>query len=147
MLGLIQRVKRASVEVNSELVGAIDQGILLLLGVEKNDSQASADKLLDKLLAYRIFADDQGKMNCNVQQVGGGILVVSQFTLAADTRKGLRPSFSSAASPELAQQLYDYFVARLRERHSPVATGIFAADMQVSLINDGPVTFMLQAEA
>jgi len=147
MLGLIQRVKRASVEVNGELVGAIDQGILLLLGVEKNDSQASADKLLDKLLAYRIFADDQGKMNCNVQQVGGGILVVSQFTLAADTRKGLRPSFSSAASPELAQQLYDYFVARLRERHSLVATGIFAADMQVSLVNDGPVTFMLQAGA
>ncbi len=147
MLGLIQRVKRASVEVNSELVGAIDQGILLLLGVEKNDSQASADKLLDKLLAYRIFADDQGKMNCNVQQVGGGILVVSQFTLAADTRKGLRPSFSSAAPPALAEALYDYFVGQLKARHSPVATGIFAADMQVSLVNDGPVTFMLKAEA
>ncbi len=146
MLGLIQRVKSASVVVAGETVGEIGQGILLLLGVEKNDTQASADKLLDKLLAYRIFADDQGKMNCNVQQVGGGLLVVSQFTLAADTRKGLRPSFSSAAPPAQAEALYDYVVAGLRQRHNPVATGIFAADMQVSLINDGPVTFMLQAE-
>lgn len=147
MLGLIQRVKRASVEVDGKLVGAIDQGLLLLLGVEKNDSQATADKLLDKVLAYRVFADDQGKMNCNVQQINGGVLVVSQFTLAADTHKGLRPSFSSAAPPALAQELYDYFVAQLKARHSPVATGIFAADMQVSLVNDGPVTFMLKAEA
>ncbi len=146
MLGLIQRVKRAAVEVDGKTVGAIEQGILLLLGVEKTDTEASADKLLDKVLAYRIFADQDNKMNCNVQQINGGVLVVSQFTLAADTRKGLRPSFSSAAPPAQAEQLYDYFVARLRERHSQVATGIFAADMQVSLINDGPVTFMLQAE-
>lgn len=146
MLGLIQRVSRASVTVEEKEVGSIDQGILLLLGIEKNDSQAAADKLLDKLLGYRIFADEQGKMNCNVQQIGGGILVVSQFTLAADTRKGTRPGFSTAASPALAEELYDYFVSRLRERHSPVATGIFAANMQVSLINDGPVTFMLQAD-
>jgi len=146
MLGLVQRVKKASVEVDGQTVGAIDKGILLLLGIEKNDSEKSADKLLDKLLAYRIFSDEQGKMNCSVQQVNGGILVVSQFTLAADTRKGLRPSFSSAAPPQLAQQLYDYFVTCLRERHTDVATGIFAADMQVSLINDGPVTFMLQAD-
>lgn len=146
MLGLIQRVSRASVSVEEKEVGRIDQGILLLLGIEKNDSHAAADKLLDKLLGYRIFADEQGKMNCNVQQVGGGILVVSQFTLAADTRKGTRPGFSTAAAPALAEELYDYFVARLRERHQPVATGIFAANMQVSLINDGPVTFMLQAE-
>ncbi|MGB3609686.1 MAG: D-aminoacyl-tRNA deacylase [Cellvibrio sp.] len=146
MLGLIQRVKRASVEVDGKIVGAVDQGILLLLGVEKTDTEAVADKLLDKVLAYRIFADQDNKMNCNVQQVDGGVLVVSQFTLAADTRKGLRPSFSSAAPPAQAEQLYDYFVARLRERHPQVATGIFAADMQVSLINDGPVTFMLKAE-
>lgn len=146
MLGLIQRVSRASVTVEEKEVGRIDQGILLLLGVEKNDSRASADKLLDKLIGYRIFADEEGKMNCNVQQVGGGILVVSQFTLAADTRKGTRPGFSTAAAPALAEELYDYFVSRLRERHNPVATGIFAANMQVSLINDGPVTFMLQAE-
>lgn len=146
MLGLIQRVKKASVDVDGETVGEIGQGILLLLGIEKNDTQANADKLLDKLLAYRIFADEQGKMNCSVQQINGGVLVVSQFTLAADTRKGLRPSFSSAAPPALAQELYDYFVVRLGERHAPVATGIFAADMQVSLVNDGPVTFMLQAD-
>lgn len=144
MLGLIQRVKRASVDVAGTEVGAIEQGILLLLGIEKNDTQASADKLLDKLLAYRIFSDGQGKMNCNVQQIEGGVLAVSQFTLASDTCKGLRPSFSSAAAPALAEELYDYFVARLKERHPKVATGIFAADMQVSLINDGPVTFMLQ---
>ncbi|ARU27896.1 D-aminoacyl-tRNA deacylase [Cellvibrio sp. PSBB006] len=146
MLGLIQRVKRGAVEVDGKIVGAIEQGILLLLGVEKTDTEASADKLLDKVLAYRIFADQDNKMNCNVQQINGGVLVVSQFTLAADTRKGLRPSFSSAAPPAQAEQLYDYFVARLRERHLQVATGIFAADMQVSLLNDGPVTFMLQAE-
>ena len=146
MLGLIQRVKRAAVEVDGKTVGAIEQGILLLLGVEKADTEASADKLLDKVLAYRIFSDQDNKMNCNVQQINGGVLVVSQFTLAADTRKGLRPSFSSAAPPAQAEQLYDYFVARLRERHPQVATGIFAADMQVSLLNDGPVTFMLQAE-
>ena len=146
MLGLIQRVKRAAVEVDGKTVSAIEQGILLLLGVEKADTEASADRLLDKVLAYRIFADQDNKMNCNVQQINGGVLVVSQFTLAADTRKGLRPSFSSAAPPAQAEQLYDYFVARLRERHPQVATGIFAADMQVSLLNDGPVTFMLQAE-
>lgn len=145
MLGLIQRVARASVAVDDETVGAIDAGILLLLGVQKHDTRASADALLKKVLAYRIFADDQGKMNLNVQQAGGGVLVVSQFTLAADTRKGLRPSFSSAAPPPLAEELYDYFVEQLHRSHSPVATGEFAADMQVSLINDGPVTFMLES--
>lgn len=146
MLGLIQRVSRASVSVDGKEVGAIEQGILLLLGVERNDSRASVDKLVDKLLGYRIFSDAEGKMNCNVQQVGGGILVVSQFTLAADTRKGTRPGFSTAAAPALAEELYDYCLARLGERHSPVTSGIFAANMQVSLINDGPVTFMLQVE-
>lgn len=145
MLGLIQRVRRASVEVDDQTVGAINAGILLLLGVQKHDTPASADALLKKVLAYRIFPDDQGKMNLNVQQAGGGVLVVSQFTLAADTRKGLRPSFSRAAPPSLAEELYDYFVEQLHRNHSPAATGEFAADMQVSLINDGPVTFMLES--
>ncbi len=144
MLGLIQRVKHASVVVDSEMVGEIGQGILLLLGIQKADTEETVSKLIDKLLAYRIFADADNKMNCNVQQIDGGVLVVSQFTLAADTKKGLRPSFSSAAPPAQAQALYDYFVTQLRDRHPKVATGVFAADMQVSLVNDGPVTFMLE---
>lgn len=146
MLGLIQRVKNASVSVNNETVGAIDQGILLLLGVQKTDSEETANKLIDKLLSYRIFADADNKMNCSVQQINGGILVVSQFTLAADTKKGTRPSFSSAAPPIQAEALYDYFVKQLRSKHEKIATGIFAADMQVSLVNDGPVTFMLEMD-
>jgi D-tyrosyl-tRNA(Tyr) deacylase len=146
MLGLIQRVKQASVTVNEELTGEIQQGILLLLGIQKNDTEETANKLIDKILAYRIFSDENNKMNCSVQQIDGGILVVSQFTLAADTKKGLRPSFSSAAPPAQAEALYDYFVAQMRSKHPQVATGIFGADMQVSLINDGPVTFMLEME-
>ncbi len=146
MLGLLQRVKQASVTVDGEITGAIEQGILLLLGIEKNDTQTTVEKLVDKVLAYRIFADENNKMNCNVQQINGGVLVVSQFTLAADTRKGLRPSFSCAATPEQAKVLYNYFVEQLRIKHPQVATGIFAADMQVSLVNDGPVTFMLQMD-
>lgn len=146
MLGLIQRVTSASVSVNQEIVGEIQQGILLLLGIQKTDTQETANKLIDKILAYRIFADADNKMNCNVQQIDGGVLVVSQFTLAADTKKGLRPSFSSAAPPQQAQELYNYFVAQLRSKHQKIATGIFAADMQVSLVNDGPVTFMLEME-
>lgn len=146
MLGLIQRVKHASVSVNNDITGEIQKGILLLLGIQKNDTEQTADKLIDKILAYRIFSDDNNKMNCNVQQVEGGVLVVSQFTLAADTKKGLRPSFSSAAPPARAEALYDYFVTQMRNRHPQVATGIFAADMQVSLVNDGPVTFMLEME-
>lgn len=146
MLGLIQRVKKASVTVDNEIVGEIQQGILLLLGIQKNDTEDTADKLIDKILAYRIFSDENNKMNCNVQQIAGGVLVVSQFTLAADTKKGLRPSFSSAAPPAQAEALYDYFVTQMRSKHPQVATGIFAADMQVSLVNDGPVTFMLEME-
>lgn len=146
MLGLVQRVKSAAVDVAGKRVGEIGQGILLLLGVEKIDTQASADKLIDKMLAYRIFADEQHKMNCNVQQINGGVLVVSQFTLVADTRKGTRPGFSKAAAPAEAEALYHYFVAQLRIKHPQVATGIFAADMQVSLVNDGPVTFILQVD-
>ncbi|MBU2885593.1 D-tyrosyl-tRNA(Tyr) deacylase [Gilvimarinus agarilyticus] len=144
MKGLIQRVQRAAVEVDGKCIGSIDQGLLLLLGVEREDSEINADKLLKKMLAYRVFSDAEGKMNLNVGQVCGGVLAVSQFTLAADTRKGLRPGFSSAASPDLALELYQYFVAQLRAVHPIVATGEFAADMQVSLVNDGPVTFLLQ---
>jgi D-tyrosyl-tRNA(Tyr) deacylase len=144
MLGLIQRVTQASVTVNGETTGEIQQGILLLLGIQKNDTEETANKLIDKILAYRIFSDENNKMNCNLQQINGGVLVVSQFTLAADTKKGLRPSFSSAAPPVQAEALYDYFVANIRSKHPNIATGIFAADMQVSLVNDGPVTFMLE---
>ena len=146
MIGLVQRVKRASVDVSDARVGEIEQGILLLLGIEKTDTQITADKLIDKILAYRMFADDQNKMNCNLQQIDGGILVVSQFTLAADTQKGLRPSFSSAMPPAEAEQLYNYFVTSINAKHKKVATGIFGADMQVSLVNDGPVTFMLRMD-
>lgn len=146
MLGLMQRVRHASVAVNEEITGEIQQGILLLLGIQKNDTEETANKLIDKILTYRIFSDENNKMNCSLQQIGGGILVVSQFTLAADTKKGTRPSFSSAAPPAHAEALYNYFVAQMRNKHPQVATGMFGADMQVSLINDGPVTFMLEME-
>lgn len=142
MIGLIQRVTQAQVDVGDETTGAIGQGILLLLGVQKEDDEAAADKLLHKVLNYRIFADDNGKMNQSLLDIGGELLVVSQFTLAADTQKGLRPSFSSAGSPQLAEQLYEYLVDRATAQVS-TATGRFAADMKVSLCNDGPVTFWL----
>lgn len=144
MRGLIQRVNRAKVDVEGETVGQISRGILLLLGVERDDNAASVDKMIHKLLNYRIFPDADGKMNLSVTDIEGGILAVSQFTLAAETRKGMRPGFSTAAAPELAQQLYNQFVEQLRSRHSDVATGIFAADMQIELVNDGPVTFLLE---
>ena len=145
MKALIQRVKSADVKVDGQQVGAIDKGILLLLGVEKDDTRAKADKLLNKILGYRIFPDEEGKMNLNLQQTNGGLLVVSQFTLVADTKKGLRPSFSSGAPPALGEELYDYFVAESRKLHTSISTGQYAADMQVSLINDGPVTFLLES--
>jgi len=141
---LIQRVKTASVNISGELHGEIGPGILLLLGVEKTDNQASADKLLQKILNYRIFSDSEGRMNLNLQQREGGLLIVSQFTLVADTAKGLRPGFSKGATPEQGEALYEYFVGQARSLHSDVATGRFGADMQVSLINDGPVTFLLE---
>jgi len=144
MKGLIQRVSRASVSVAGETVGEINQGILLLLGVERDDDEKSVDKLLHKLLNYRIFSDPDGKMNLSVSDVEGGVLVISQFTLAADTRKGLRPGFSTAATPAIAEALYEKFVDKLRQQYNNVATGIFAADMKVDLLNDGPVTFMLE---
>jgi len=145
VLGLIQRVSHASVEVDAEIVGEIGAGLLLLLGVQHHDDSKSADRLLDKVLRYRVFADSEGKMNLSVGDIGGGVLVVSQFTLAADTRKGLRPGFSNAADPKLAEELYNYFVARLGKRHPRFACGVFGANMQVSLLNDGPVTFLLES--
>ncbi|MFW1678421.1 D-aminoacyl-tRNA deacylase [Pontibacter sp. JAM-7] len=145
MKGLIQRVTQATVKVKGETIGHIEHGTLLLLGVEKTDTQQHADKLLQKVLNYRIFPDDSGKMNLNLQQAAGGLLVVSQFTLVADTQKGLRPGFSVAADPALGERLYDYFVQQAQQSHATVATGRFGADMQISLINDGPVTFMLQS--
>ncbi|KJY95137.1 D-aminoacyl-tRNA deacylase [Pseudoalteromonas ruthenica] len=143
MQGLIQRVSRAEVTVEGHVVGKIDQGIVLLLGVEKADSEQQVDKLLHKVSNYRIFTDEQGKMNLSLKDIGGELLVVSQFTLAADTRKGMRPSFSSAATPQQARQLYELFVDKAKAAGITVATGQFAADMQVSLVNDGPVTFNL----
>jgi len=145
MLGLIQRVGSARVDIDGSVAGAIDQGLLLFLGVEKEDTQEHADCLLKKVLAYRVFADAEDKMNLSLSDIGGGLLVVSQFTLAADTNRGLRPSFSSAKPPAEAEALYDYFVTQARSLHSKVETGEFAADMKVSLVNDGPVTFLLES--
>ncbi len=145
MIALIQRVSEARVDVAGETIGAIDGGLLVLLGVERDDDETRLRKLADKVMKYRIFADDEGKMNLNVRQAGGSLLVVSQFTLAADTEKGLRPSFSSAAHPSEAERLYEAFVAYCREQGMRVETGAFGADMKVSLTNDGPVTFSLKA--
>jgi D-tyrosyl-tRNA(Tyr) deacylase len=144
MLGLIQRVRSASVTIAGEVVGAIDQGLLLLLGVEKDDGPEHIEKLLHKVLSYRVFADGEGKMNLSVRDLQGGLLVVSQFTLAASTDKGLRPSFSSAKPPVEAEQLYLQFVRAAQAQHAQVACGRFGADMQVALVNDGPVTFLLK---
>ena len=143
MIALIQRVSSAKVEVDGEIVGQIGKGLLVLLGVEKDDDRAKADKLAEKVLNYRVFNDENDKMNLNVQQVAGEVLVVSQFTLVADTQKGLRPSFSKGAAPSLANELYEYFAQKCGEKVK-VECGRFAADMQVSLTNNGPVTFWLQ---
>jgi D-tyrosyl-tRNA(Tyr) deacylase len=143
MKALLQRVSRASVEIDGETVGSIDRGLLVLLGLDKGDDLATGERLLEKLLAYRVFPDEQGRMNRSVADVGGGVLLVSQFTLAADTRKGLRPSFSTALPPAEAEHLYSQLLQALRDRHRDVAAGRFGADMQVSLTNDGPVTFLL----
>ena len=145
MQGLIQRVTHANVVIDQQLVGEIKQGIVLLLGVEKEDDESSADKLLHKVTNYRIFNDENDKMNLSLKDIQGELLVVSQFTLAANTKKGMRPSFSSAATPDQAQALYNYFVEQAKLLGIKVATGEFAADIQVSLCNDGPVTFNLTA--
>ncbi len=144
MISVIQRVSQARVVVDGEVIGEIGAGLLVLLCAERGDSDAQADKLLSKILKLRIFADQAGKMNHNVQDVNGGLLVVSQFTLAADVTGGNRPSFTGAAAPDEGRRLYDYFVAQARALHPIVQTGQFAADMQVHLVNDGPVTIPLQ---
>lgn len=141
---LIQRVKQASVQVDDKTVGEIAHGMLLLIGIEAHDDEALVARMAKRIVGYRIFADEQDKMNLDVRDVGGALLAVSQFTLAADTRKGRRPSFSGAAEPETGRRLYEYGVECLRSEGVSVATGIFAADMQVALVNDGPVTFLLE---
>jgi D-tyrosyl-tRNA(Tyr) deacylase len=146
MIGLLQRVKEASVTVDGEAVGAIGRGLLVLVCAEKGDTEREADALLNKLLGYRVFSDDAGKMNRSVVDVEGGLLLVPQFTLAADTRSGTRPSFSPAAAPDDGRRLFNYAVRRARERHAIVETGCFGADMQVALVNDGPVTFWLRID-
>ncbi len=144
MISVIQRVTEAHVTVAGELIGQIGAGLVALVAVEKGDGEKEAVWLAERILAYRIFSDTEGKMNLNVQEIGGGVLLVSQFTLAADTRKGLRPSFTPAADPETGRRLFEYCVAQVRQRHATVAIGQFGADMQVSLVNDGPVTFIVR---
>ena len=144
MIALLQCVQFAKIEVNNNLIGQIERGLLVFLGVEKNDQQIQADKLLQRVLEYRIFPDENGKMNKNVKDIQGGLLIVPQFTLAADTQNGLRPTFTPAAEPQLGEQLFNYFVMQVRAIYSPVATGKFGAMMQVTLCNDGPATFWLQ---
>ncbi len=145
MIGLIQRVSRAQVSSGGRLLGAIQRGTLALIGVRRGDDRLAADRLLERLLAYRIFPDAAGRMNVSLRDVGGGLLLVPQFTLAADTHQGTRAGFSTAAAPEAARALFTYLVAQASARHSPVAAGEFGAQMQVELINDGPVTFWLEA--
>ena len=146
MLALLQRVTQARVDVDGQTVGAIDAGLLVFVCAERGDTEATGDKLLSKILKLRIFADEAGKMNRSVQDVAGGLLIVSQFTLAADTSGGNRPSFTNAAPPDEGRRLYDYFVAQSRAAHPVVQTGQFAADMQVHLVNDGPVTIPLRQQ-
>lgn len=144
MIGLLQRVTAARVVVAGDVVGDIGRGLLVLIGVERGDTEAQADRLLARLLGYRVFPDDDGKMNLSLNDIGGGLLLVPQFTLPADTRKGMRPSFTPAATPDEGRRLFDYLVARAHSLHVDVASGRFGADMQVNLTNDGPVTFWLQ---
>ena len=144
MIGLVQRVSRACVSTAGRRLGEIGCGALALVGVRRGDDRAAADRLLERLLAYRIFADADGRMNLSLRAVGGGLLLVPQFTLAADTHKGTRAGFSTAADPETARELFGYLLSQAMTAHSPVAAGEFGADMQVELVNDGPVTFWLE---
>jgi D-tyrosyl-tRNA(Tyr) deacylase len=147
MIALIQRVSRADVQVDAETVGAISLGILALIGVRRADDTLAADRLLERLLTYRIFPDEQGRMNRSLRDIQGGLLLVPQFTLAADTHKGTRAGFSTAAPPEEARRLFAYLLERAQAAHQRVAAGVFGANMQVSLVNDGPVTFWLETPA
>ncbi|HSD36936.1 MAG TPA: D-aminoacyl-tRNA deacylase [Rhodocyclaceae bacterium] len=144
MIALIQRVSEAAVRVDGEVLGAIGEGLLALVAVQPDDTQKEATRLLEKMLNYRVFADEAGRMNRSLRDTGGGLLLVSQFTLAADTTKGTRASFTSAATPEMAAAHFDYLVSTAKQAHNDVASGRFGADMKVSLINDGPVTFWLE---
>jgi D-tyrosyl-tRNA(Tyr) deacylase len=144
MIGLLQRVRNARVDVDGKTVATIGLGLLVFIGVEQGDDESKADRLLERLLGYRVFPDAAGKMNLSVADIGGGVLLVPQFTLAADTNKGMRPSFTPAATPEEGQRLFDYLVAQSRTQHVLVEAGVFGADMQVTLTNDGPVTFWLE---
>ncbi len=146
MIGLLQRVQHANVVVDNIEIAAIKQGLLVLMGIEKEDTKIQADKLLKRLLGYRVFSDKNDKMNLSLQDINGGLLLVPQFTLPANTRKGMRPSFTPAASPDLGLQLFDYFCEQASQLYPHVQTGNFGADMQVSLTNDGPVTFWLQTK-
>jgi D-tyrosyl-tRNA(Tyr) deacylase len=145
MIGLLQRVREARIDIAGETAGTIGPGLLVFIGVERADTETAADRLLERLLGYRVFADDQGRMNRSIRDVRGGLLLVPQFTLAADTSSGTRPSFTPAAPPGEGRLLFDYLVAQARRQHAPVATGVFGADMQVTLTNDGPVTFWLES--
>jgi D-tyrosyl-tRNA(Tyr) deacylase len=146
MIGLLQRVSTANVQVSGQLIAKIEQGLLVLVGVEKLDTEADADKLAKRILNYRVFADNNDKMNLSVSDINGGVLLVPQFTLPADTRSGNRPSFTPAAAPDKGKALFEYLVLKIKQLHTSVATGEFGADMKVSLINDGPVTFWLQTK-
>ena len=144
MIGLLQRVSAAEVRVGGEIVGAIGRGLMVLVGVEKGDSDSSAERLAERLLGYRVFPDEEGRMNLSLRDIGGGLLLVPQFTLAADTRKGTRPGFSSAAPPDEGRRLFEYLCRCAEHLYSPVRTGRFGAHMEVTLTNEGPVTFWLQ---
>ena len=146
MIGLLQRVQRAAVEVHGKRVAEIGRGLLVLVGVQQGDSEAEAGRLLQRLLGYRVFEDADGKMNLNIGQAGGAMLLVPQFTLAADTRSGMRPGFSTAADPAEGQRLFDCLLEQAQQHSIEVTSGQFGADMQVSLINDGPVTFWLEVK-
>ena len=144
MIGLLQRVRQAQVDIGADRIASIGAGLLVLVGVQHDDNEVTADRLLERLLGYRVFADTDGKMNLNIKQAAGELLLVPQFTLAADTRSGMRPGFSTAASPAVGQQLFTYLLEQARLQPLPVANGQFGQDMQVSLVNDGPVTFWLE---
>jgi len=144
MIGLLQRVSSARVDVNGVMVGSINRGLLVLVGVQRSDGEAKADRLLQRLLGYRVFADETGRMNRSLSDINGGLLLVPQFTLAADTNKGMRPGFSSAAPPDEGERLFNYLLAEAKAIFPTVQSGVFAADMQVQLLNDGPVTFWLE---
>ena len=144
MIGLLQRVSEGRVEIDGSCVGEIGQGLVILVGVQRNDDEAKADRLLERILGYRVFPDDDERMNLSLRVLGGGLLLVPQFTLAADTSKGTRAGFSTAAEPALGEALFRYLVKQAKMQHHPVASGVFGADMQVGLVNNGPVTFWLE---